>query len=65
LLVLIECVVLDVLPLPKSVSATNGLAALPPQEIDTAPLVPPDAIGVIVIWFVSPEVPALLVAATS
>jgi hypothetical protein len=50
-LVLIECVVLDVLPLPKSVSATNGLAALPPQSIDTAPLVPPDAIGVIVIVY--------------
>jgi hypothetical protein len=47
------------------VSATNGLASPPPQLIDTAPLVPPAAIGVIAIWFVSPEMPTLLVAATS
>jgi hypothetical protein len=57
--------VVDEDPLPKSVSATNGLAALPPQLIDTAPLVPPAAMGVIVIWFVSPEMPTPLVAATS
>jgi hypothetical protein len=46
---LIACVVLEVAPLPKSVSAPNGWAAPPPQSIETAPLVPPAAIGVIVI----------------
>ena len=41
LLVLIAFVVVDPDPPPKSVSAMYGLAAPPPQLIDTAPLVPP------------------------